>query len=135
MGNMIPPNSGGGGSGSPLVTEVNKTETGALSAAECTNSLVTNVGQAAATTLTLPAAAAGLVTTVQAITITYALHIKAAAGDKIYLDGTALDDGDKASLATPVIMDAATFWCVKSGASSYDWYCNTIKGVWTDGGA
>lgn len=118
-----------------VITEVIKSATGSLAASECYGTVINNYGQGAASTLTLPAAVVGLSFMLLVSTTGNALHIKAGAGDKLYLDGTALDDGDKVSLATPAVGNCATFFTFQTGASAYDWYCNTINGVFTDGGA
>jgi len=112
-----------------------KTATGNLSAAEVTNTIINNYGQGAETTLTLPAAAAGMNFMLVISTTGNAIHIKAGASDKIYLDGTALDDGDKVSLATPAVANSATFYTIQTGAAAWDWVCQTTLGVFTDGGA
>lgn len=117
------------------VTEVTKASTGPLTAAECSNTTINNYGQGAEMTLTLPPAASGLAFKLIVSTTGNALHIKAGANDKIYLDGTALDDADKVSLATPAIGNSAVFECFKTGESTYDWLCTTIMGAFTDGGA
>lgn len=114
---------------------VTKASTGPLTAAECTNTVISNYGQGAEMTLTLPTAAAGLSFLLMIITTGNALHAKAGTNDKIYLDGTALDDADKVSLASPAAADCAAFWTWVTGDGTYDWYVNTIKGVWKDGGA
>ena len=112
-----------------------KTATGDLTAAEVTNTIINNYGQGAETTLTLPAAAAGMNFMLVISTTGNAIHIKAGASDKIYLDGTALDDGDKVSLAVPAVANSATFITIQTGAAAWDWVCQTILGVFTDGGA
>lgn len=119
-----------------LSTEVVQAATDTLSASECYGTIINNYGQSAANTQTLPAAAAGL--SFMAIVGTSgmgALHFKANTGDKIYLDGTALDDADKVSCATPAVGNCAAFFCFQTGSGAYDWYCNSIQGTWTDGGA
>lgn len=117
-------------------TEIPQAATDALVAAECYGTIINNYGQGAENTQTLPAAAAGLSFLVIIGTAgAGAFHVKAAANDKIYLDGTALDDADKVSLATPAVGNAATFFCFQTGEAAYDWYCSTINGTWTDGGA
>jgi hypothetical protein len=119
-----------------IATEIIQAATDTLDAAECYGTIINNYGQSAANTQTLPAAAAGL--SFMAIVATSgmgALHFKANTGDKIYLDGTALDDADKVSCATPAVGNCAAFFAFKTGASAYDWYCNSIHGTWTDGGA
>jgi hypothetical protein len=116
--------------------EIIQAATDLLTAAECSNTIVNNYGQAQANTQTLPTAAAGL--TFLAVISTAgagAFNIKAGASDKIYFDGTALDDGDKVSLATPAIGNCAGFFTFQTGATAWDWYCNTITGLWIDGGA
>jgi len=109
--------------------------TDVLSAEECTNTIINNYGQSEAATLTLPAAAADLAFMVVIGGTGFALHVKAGVSDKIYLDGTALDDADKVSLTTPTLGNCAAFYTFQTGASAYDWYCNTISGLWVDGGA
>ena len=64
-----------------------------------------------------------------------AFHLKAGATDKIYLDGTALDNGDKVSIATPAVGDFFTFVSFQTGASSYDWIVSSGVGTLTDTGA
>jgi len=127
---------GGAISGTAIVNpEVVKTETGSLSAAECSNTLISNYGQGAAMTLTLPTAAAGLSFVFTVITTGNAAHIKAGASDKIYWSGVIMDDGDKLSLATPVAGNCVSLFSFKTGASSYDWQAVDISGTWSDGGA
>lgn len=118
-----------------LPRTVTKTETGNLSAAEVSNTIISNYGQGAATTLTLPTATANMSFLVIVSTTGNALHIKAAASDKLIVDGIALDDNDKISLTTPVVGNSASFVSFQTGASTYDWIVTTISGVWTDGGS
>jgi hypothetical protein len=119
----------------PLLQHVNYTATGDIGVNHCNGSVINNYGQAAEATLTLPAAASGLHLRVIVSATGNALHIKAGAGDKIYLENTALDDGDKVSLATPEVADNAEFFAFQTGASAWDWCCQTGAGTWTDGGA
>ena len=115
---------------------ITQTATDTLTAAEVSGTQVSNYGQLAANTQTLPAAASGLNFTVVVGTAgAGAVNIKAGASDKIYLDGTALDDGDKASCATPAVGDSLYCVAFQTGASAYDWMCNTVTGTWIDGGA
>lgn len=106
-----------------------------LTAAQVTNTKINNYGQTGILTLQLPAAAESMCVMVVIATTGNALHVKAGASDKIYLDGAALDDGDKVSCGTPAVMNIAVFWAERTGASAFDWYCNTVSGLWTDGGA
>ena len=113
-----------------------KASTGSLSAKEVTDSIINNYGQSAENTLTLPTAAANMnFIAVISTSGAGAFHIKAGASDKIYLDGTALDDADKASCATPAVGNAIVFFSFKTGASAWDWIAESIQGTWTDGGA
>ena len=80
-----------------------------------------------ATTVTLSAIAYGMKVTVITITA-HAISLDTNASDKIILDGTALNDGDKAtsgSTAGEVIV--CTYY------STDGWYC--ASDGWTDGGA
>lgn len=110
--------------------------TDTLSATECSNTLISNYGQSAENTQTLCAAAdklSGIVTIATAGAGNF--NLKAGASDKIYLDGVALDDGDKVTLDTPLLGDFFSFVSFKSGASSYDWIVRTGQGTLIDGGA
>jgi hypothetical protein len=95
-----------------------------LTAAECYGK-VHYVSSAA--TLTLPAIADGMHLTV--ITIgAVAVSVDCNASDKIYLDGTALDDGDKiTNLSTAGDIAVLTYY------SADGWHAST--NTWTDGGA
>lgn len=115
--------------------EIVQATTDTLTAAEMSGTFISNFGQGAANTQTLPTAAAGLNCVFQIFTTGNAFHVKAGATDKIYFDGTALDDADKVSLATPAAGDFITFAAFKTGASTWDWLARTGNGTWTDGGA
>jgi len=141
---VIAPDDIGAGSGrwifqieSGLINEIIQAASDTLTAAECSGTIINNYGQSVANTQTLPAAAKGLSgTCVIATAGTGAFNLKAGASDKIYLDGTALDDGDKASIATPAVGNSMSFVAFHTGASAYDWL--VISGpntVVTDGGA
>jgi hypothetical protein len=95
-----------------------------LSAAECYGGVYYVTGAA---TLTLPAVAAGMqiaVYTEGAV----AVSIDPNASDKIFLDGTALDDGDKiTNLSTSGDVAVLTY------RSADGWFASTNS--WTDGGA
>lgn len=126
----------GGRSISSGVDEILKPSTGSLTAQECSGTIINNYGQTVANTQTLPAAAEGL----NGMVLIGAsgvgdFNLKAGAGDKIYLDGIALDDGDKASLAAPAVGNFFTYWAFKTGANAYDWFVSSGFGTLTDGGA
>jgi hypothetical protein len=101
--------------------------------------LLSNYGQGAEATITLQPAAAGMHLRFTIATPGLAYHIKPDAGNKLYLDGTALDDGDKASNAVPVVGDSLRLEAFVSGASgstyTYDWIARSEGGTWSDGGA
>jgi len=125
-----------GGAVSAGLSEVTQPATDTLTAQEVRNTIISNQGQSAENTQTLPAAAAGLnALFVIATAGAGAFHVKAGASDKIYFDGTALDDADKVSCATPAVGDMLSLVTFKSGASTYDWIAQTVAGTWTDGGA
>jgi hypothetical protein len=103
------------------IKQITQAATDTLTAAECSGTIISNYGQSAENTQTLPTGASGLNGVVMIGTDgTGAFHLKAGASDKIYLDGTALDDGDKASLATPAVGDYFTFMAIQTEVSSYD---------------
>lgn len=81
----------------------------------------------AAATITLPAIAVGMSVTVIVVGAV-AVSVKPNASDKIVLDGTTLDDGDKAT-STSTTGDIAVF----TYYSADGWYASTNG--WTDGGA
>lgn len=114
--------------------EVVKTSDATLTFAEMSGTVFSNLGQGAETTITLAAAASGLNTIATVFTTGNALHFKAAAGDKIYLNGVPLDDGDKVSNITPAVGDSITIVYFKTGASTYDWLVFVGVGTWVDGG-
>lgn len=115
---------------------INQAATDTLTINEVMGTTITNYGQAAENTQTLCAAAAGYKATVRILTSgAGAFHLKAGASDKIYLNGTALDDGDKVSLAAPAIGDQLSIESIQTGASAYDWLVLTENGLWIDGGA
>ena len=64
-----------------------------------------------------------------------AFNIKAGASDKIYLNGVALDDGDKVSCGTPIVGNSVNMFTFKTGSGIFDWFCVPIHGNWIDGGA
>lgn len=95
-----------------------------LTAEECQGYIVYVTGAA---TITLPAVAAGMSVTI--ITIgAVAVSVDPNASDKIWLDGTALDDGDKiTNTSTAGDIAVLTYY------SADGWYAATNS--WTDGGA
>ena len=98
-----------------------------LSALECRNGFIT---MTATGTLTLPAVSgSGMCVTVYSTTAAV-VNVDTNASDRIVLDGTALDDGDK------VTCDAvAGNWIVLFNDTNVGWRTVGKQGVWTDGGA
>ena len=116
--------------------EIIQASTDTLTAEECYGTIINNYGQGSANTQTLPTAAEGLSgTCVIATAGAGAFNLKAGPSDKIYLDGTALDDGDKVSLATPLVGNTFSFWAFQNGAAAWDWIVFSGTGTLTDGGA
>jgi hypothetical protein len=127
---------GGSISGTAIARlEVVKSGTGSLTAAECSNTCISNYGQSAEMTLTLPDAAAGLSFLFTVITTGNAIHLKAGSSNRIYLDGVALNVGNKVSCSSPSVGNCIAFFTFKTGASTYDWIAKTQAGTWVDGGA
>lgn len=118
------------------ISNVTKASTDILTTTQVRGSIVSNYGQTATNTLTLPTAAAGYNFIVVVSTAgAGALNIKAGTNDKLYLDGTALDDADKATLTTPAVGNTLTCFTFQTGASAYDWICTSGGGAsWSDGG-
>ena len=118
------------------IKTVTQPTTDTLTVPEVSGTQISNYGQGAENTQTLPAAEEGLNGVVVIGTAgAGALHLKAGGGDKIYLNGVALDDADKASLSTPAVGDYFTFESFKTGASDYDWMVISGQGTLSDGGA
>lgn len=109
-----------GGSGQPTATYAADQ---ALTEAQMIGTVVYVTGAA---TITLPAVASGMSVTI--ITIgAVAVSIDPQADDLIYLDGTALDDGDKiTNLSTTGDTAVITYY------DGTGWYATT--NAWTDGG-
>lgn len=122
------------------VEEIIQASTDTLTAAECSGTIINNYGQAAENTQTLPTCAKGLSGTVLIGTAgAGAFHLKAGASDKIYLLNDpieVLDDGDKASIATPAVGNSMSFVAFQTGSVAYDWAIYPGPGTTvTDGGA
>lgn len=84
-----------------------------------------------AATITMPAVGAGMSFAIITIGAT-AVSVDTNASDRMYLDGTALDDGDK---ATNTSTTGDTIVCIYESANG--WYCSSGSpdgDLWTDGG-
>lgn len=114
-----------------LIKVIVKDATGSLSAVECSGTIVNNYGQSDDTTLTLPAAAAGLSFMVAlGTTVAKYFRLDPQSGDKIILDGTAADDGDYVGIASAAQGAAISFVAIQTGESAYDWVATSISGTW-----
>lgn len=110
--------------------------TGTLTTAQVNNSIIDNFGQTAESTITMPTASDKMAFIYQiSTTAGGAVHLKAGADDKFYLDGVALDNADKISLDSPSVGDCATIWTFQTGSTSYDWVAASGPTSWSDGGA
>lgn len=104
-----------------------------LTAAQVSNTIITNYDQAASDVfLILPTAAAGY-SFLMNVATAQSNHfcVEAGANDKIYLiaaAGTiaAGDDGAAACFVAAQVGQQAACWTFKTGASSYDWACKAI---------
>lgn len=116
-----------------LNKEIVKTTDTALTALEVSGTLINNYGQGATNvTLTLPTIAAGMSFMVILGTTqgSYFFKIKAAAGDKIYLNGVAGTDGYSVRVAAATAGNSASFFAFQTGSGAYDWFCSTSYGTW-----
>lgn len=109
------------------------TDQTALTAANVSNTVITNYGQGAADVfLLLPAAAAGY-SFLATVATAQANHfgVEAAANDKIYLiaaDGTIAAGDDAAGVVMTAAQVGQQFacWTFRTGASAFDWACKAI---------
>lgn len=98
-----------------------------LSEKECRNGFITVTATA---TITLPAVTgSGMCVTVYSTTAAV-VHVDANANDRIVLDGTALDDGDKVSCDA-----VAGNWIVLFNDTNVGWRTLGKQGAWVDGGS
>ena len=120
-----------------LNKEVIVPDTVALTALQCSGTIINNFGMADAdAVIDLPAAAVGLsfvVVLSAARAKYYRLRCLDAANDKIYLDGVAGADGGYVSIAAAVIGASIQFFTFQTEAAAFDWYAVTISGSWIAG--
>ncbi len=132
MAKVIPISGGGSGGGSSLATVVIADESGDLTDAQVSGTLITNYGQAVANVQDLPASKAGMHFRATAETTGKgAWSFDPNGSEVIVLNGTALTAGNKVTLATPASGDTIMFACLRDGT----WYANTVQGTFTDGGS
>ena len=109
--------------------------TTSIAVASLRNTIISNYGQTVENTQTLPTIESGLNFLFQIeATGVGDVHLKAGATDKIYLDGVALDDGDKITCTDPAIGDYIVVWSIQTGASTFDWIAESGRGIFSDGG-
>ena len=118
-----------------VVSHVDGSSSGSLSAANVSGTVITNYGQAASdVALALPTAASGysfvgVVGTTQAGNT---WKFTADTSDKIYLDGVAGTD-NQSVIVTPAVGNFITLFTFQTGAGAYDWIAVTGNGTWTAG--
>jgi Pectate lyase superfamily protein len=116
----------------PISLHINSTTS--LQAWMVSDSIIDNVNQAVAATVTLPTAADGYRVRFVMATPGFAYHIKPAVGNRVFLDGTALADGNRVSNPKPAVGDAVSCYTFRSGVSSHAWICRGESGTWVNGG-
>jgi len=112
-----------------------------LTATECSDSLITNKGWDGADdqTFTLPAASAGLKFKFLAVIAsggtadTY--FDTEGATTNIYLDGTAVGDGQRVWTQQPAIGESIIFHTFTIDGTNYEWAADSCNGVWEDKGS
>ena len=115
------------------VNEIIQASSDTLTAAELRGTFINNFGQGAADNLqTLPTAAEGMSFVLICGTAQAANYygVQADTNDKIYLDGTAGSDNGIVKIAAPVVGAAIAFYTFQTGTSTYDWFANSVSGVW-----
>jgi hypothetical protein len=106
------------------------TDGATLTVAQCTGLNLHNYGQAAAITVTLPAAAAELNFVITVCTkYNAALKIQRAGSDTMIVDGAA--SKTYFTSTNQEVGSAISCRAIKTGASAYTWLCTTISGTWT----
>jgi hypothetical protein len=118
-------------------SEIDGHATGAITLVNGADNVITNYGQDADCTVTLPAPVSGdRFTAIAGTTVANYWRIKAATNDSIYLiatDGsiTKGDDNHYVGVASIAIGNSFSCRAFKTGASAYDWLCGGISGTWT----
>jgi hypothetical protein len=115
------------------IDEIVQASSDTLTAAELRGTFINNFGQGAADNLqTLPTAAEGMSFVLICGTAQAANYfgVQADTNDKIYLDGTAGSDNGIVKIAAPVVGAAIAFYTFQTGTSTYDWFANSVSGVW-----
>ena len=137
---------GGNGSGVALFVTVEKSaDAVSLTVTESTDTLVTNRGWDGADdqTFTLPeaddATSAGakfVLLGVKASTATADTYIDTeGATTNIYLNGIAIGDGERVWIEEIAIGDSIRCYAATIDGSTYDWFCDSINGLWLDKGS
>lgn len=114
---------------------ITKTETGVLSLAECSGTIINNYGQTADMTLTFPGAADQINCKFEVVTTGFAVYLKAGATDKYEHDGVWTDDADKIGIALPAVGDCVYVEGMRTGETTYDLRSTSGIGAWADSGA
>lgn len=111
--------------------EITKASTGSLTTSEMSGLVINNTGQTDDVTLSLDPVAEGL-NFIVALTTTVAKYFRLDpnGSEVIIFDGVALTGGYYVGIASAVEGAQIGFYAVKTGASTYKWYVNTISGPW-----
>jgi hypothetical protein len=106
-----------------------------LTAAEVSGTFLNNYDSSAeAKQYDLPAAAEGY-NFIFCMGVAQNVVIHPNGTDIIYLNGTALDGGDKVSNTSPTIGECVSFASIQTGASTWGWIARSADADWVDGGA
>ena len=114
-------------------TSVEVTGTGPLTDAQVRRTIVSNYGMSAGGDTTLPAYAGRTIFTIVVEAASQAWSLKPPTGEALILDGLALDANDEIDIGQNV-GDSATLIRVRTGASTYQWRFEAIRGTHSDGG-
>lgn len=117
-----------------FLNTVIKPATGNLTIYHCSGNVISNLGQTADATHTLPVATANLNMIFVISTTGYAVNIKANTSDKFSLAGVWSNDNEKVTNAIPVLGDYITMFTIPSGAGTYDWVFQPGIGNWSNTG-
>ena len=96
--------------------------------------ILNNYGAVGASEIELPTAAEGM-NFIAVCGTAQDFSFDAAATDQIYLDGTGIGDGEKATMDCANVGEYMTCFTFQTGAGAYDWICECGEGTCSDGGA
>ncbi|MBA3031023.1 MAG: hypothetical protein FP816_19725 [Desulfobacteraceae bacterium] len=107
---------------SGIKTEIFASSTGELTVSDCLGKLISNRGQSAENTQTLPDCEEGLSGTIVIATAgAGAFILEPGTNDQIYYNSVGLGDGFSISIDTPGIGNYLTFFSFLNGSNAWDW--------------